>query len=51
MSGVRLSKKALKRYLEDEEDYAILVAAYEEHLRIGQKTYSLAEVKAELGLN
>lgn len=44
-------KEALERYLDDEEDYLILVAAYEEHLRTGKKTNSLAEVKAELGLD
>lgn len=43
-------KEALEKYLEDEEDYSILVSAYEEHLRTGEKTHSLAEVKAELGI-
>ena len=44
-------KAALDRYLEDEEDYSILVSAYEEHLRTGGKTYSLESVKEELGLD
>ena len=41
-------KEALERYLGDEEDYAILVAAYEDHLRKDGKTWSLDELKAEL---
>lgn len=38
-------KKALERYLEDEEDYAQAVSAYEEHIRSGGKTYTLEELK------
>ena len=44
-------KEALERYLDDEEDYAILVSAYEKHLRTHGKTYSLEEVKAELRID
>ena len=44
-------KKALERYLEDEEDYVDAVAAYEEHIRSGDKTYTLDEVKKLHGLD
>ena len=44
-------KEALERYLEDEEDYLTLISSYEKHLRKGGKTYSLEEVKEELGLD
>ncbi len=43
-------KKALERYLEDEEDYMEAVAAYEEHIRSGGKTYTLEEVIKRNGL-
>lgn len=43
-------KAALDRYLEDEEDFSLLVAAYETHLRNGDKTYSLESIKKELDL-
>jgi RHH-type rel operon transcriptional repressor/antitoxin RelB len=43
-------KKALERYLEDEEDYAEAVAAYEEHIRSGGKTYTLEEMTERYGL-
>jgi RHH-type rel operon transcriptional repressor/antitoxin RelB len=44
-------KAALERYLEDEEDYSILISAYEEHLRTGGKAHSLKAVKKEIGLD
>lgn len=43
-------KKALDQFLEDEEDYAALVDAYEEHLRTKGKSYSLEQMKTELDL-
>lgn len=44
-------KEAIEKYLEDEEDYALLISSYEKHLREGGKAYSLEEVKAELGFD
>ncbi len=43
-------KKALEKYLEDEEDYIDAVAAYEEHIRTGGKTYTMEEIKQRHGL-
>jgi RHH-type rel operon transcriptional repressor/antitoxin RelB len=43
-------KEALEQYLEDEEDYSLLVSAYEKHLRTEGKTHSLESVKKELGI-
>ena len=43
-------KKALERYLEDEEDLADVIAAYEEHVKTGGKLYTADEVKQRLGL-
>jgi len=43
-------KKALERYLEDEEDYADAVAAYEEHIRSGGKGYTGEEIRRLHGL-
>ena len=44
-------KKALERYLEDEEDYIDAVAAYEEHLRSGKEGYTLEEMKSRYGIS
>ncbi len=44
-------KKALERYLEDEEDYIDAVAAYEEHLRSGGRTYRAEEIVELHGLD
>ncbi len=44
-------KKALERYLEDEEDYIDAVAAYEEHLRSGGRTYTAEEIVELHGLD
>lgn len=43
------ASKAIEQYLEDREDYLLAVAAYEEAK--GKRTYSLDEVKEELGLD
>jgi RHH-type rel operon transcriptional repressor/antitoxin RelB len=42
------ASKAIERFLEDQEDYLMAVAAYEESR--GQRRYSLAEVEQRLGL-
>jgi RHH-type rel operon transcriptional repressor/antitoxin RelB len=44
-------KKALDRYLEDQEDYIDAVAAYEEYLATGKKAKSLEELKKEYDLS
>ena len=43
-------KKALERLLEEEEDCADAVVAYEAYLRSGKKGYSLEEMKQRYGL-
>lgn len=42
------ASKAIQQYLEDQEDYLMAVAAYEESK--GKRRYSLAEVEQRLGL-
>src|ERR1700733_6304768 len=42
------ASKAIAQYLEDQEDYLLAVAAYEESK--GQRRYSLDEVEKRLGL-
>ena len=42
------ASKALERYLEDQEDYLLAVAAYEESK--GKRSYTLEEVEKLLGL-
>lgn len=44
-------KQALEKYLEDEEDLADAIAAYEEHLRTGGKLYSADEIRKLHGLD
>lgn len=38
-------KKALEALLEEEEDYADALSAYEQYLRSGKKGFSLEEIK------
>ncbi|MEI8295783.1 MAG: DUF6290 family protein [Alphaproteobacteria bacterium] len=38
-------KKALKAFLEDEEDYLAAEAAYSEYLRSGKKGYTAEQIK------
>ena len=42
-------RKGLEHILEEEEDYADAVAAYESFLRSGEKGLTLAEMKQALG--
>lgn len=44
-------RKALNEFLEDREDYLLAVAALEDMKRGNSKTYTLDEVKKELGLD
>lgn len=44
-------KQALEKYLEDEEDLADAMAAYEEHLRTGGEVYTLEEMKSRYDLD
>ncbi len=44
-------REALERQLEDIEDTYLAEVAYREFLKTGAKTKSLADVKAELGLD
>ena len=43
-------KKALERYLEDEEDLMDAITSYEEHIRSGEKGYTLEEMKERYGI-
>jgi RHH-type rel operon transcriptional repressor/antitoxin RelB len=43
-------KKAIEKYLEDEEDYIEAVASYEEHVRSGHPGYTLEEMKKICGI-
>lgn len=45
-----LIREALERYLDDLEDYARAVEAWEVHVASGEETLSLEAVKASLGL-
>lgn len=44
-------REALERYLDDLEDYALAVAAYEQHLETGGATYTSEEVRRRLDLD
>ncbi|MBY0281583.1 MAG: TraY domain-containing protein [Alphaproteobacteria bacterium] len=44
-------KKALEKFLEDEEEYQIALKAYEDYLRSGKKSTSFEEVMKKNGLD
>ena len=54
MNRSALVNKAVEQYLrelrEDQEDYQTAENAWNEHLASGEKTYSLSEVRKDLGL-
>ena len=43
-------KRALERYLEDEEDMIEAVASYEDYLRSGKSGYTIEEMKHRYGI-
>lgn len=43
-------KRALERYLEDEEDMIEAVASYEDYLRSGKSGYTIEEMKYRYGI-
>lgn len=44
-------KRAVEEFLEDQEDYLLAVASYEEYLQSGKKSVSLEELEKKLGLH
>lgn len=44
------ANKALNQLLEDQEDYLLAMAAWEEHEKNGRKTISLEEMCQRLGI-
>lgn len=43
-------KKALEKFLDEEEDFADALASYEDYLRSGKKGFSLEEMKQRYGI-
>lgn len=46
-----LIKEALQEYLEDRHDYYLILDRLEQQRRQKKKTYSLDEIKKDLGIN
>lgn len=44
-------RRALEEFLEDQEDYLLASAAWEEHVRTGRKTISLEEIEKKYQLD
>jgi RHH-type rel operon transcriptional repressor/antitoxin RelB len=44
-------KRALEEFLDDQEDYLLGVASYEDYLKSGKKSISLEELEQKLGLH
>ncbi len=44
-------KRAVEEFLEDQEDYLLAVASYEDYLKSGEKSISLEELEQKLGLH
>jgi len=44
-------KRAVEEFLEDQEDYLLAVASYEDYLKSGEKSVSLEELEQKLGLH
>lgn len=44
-------KRAVEEFLEDQEDYLLAVASYEDYLQSGKKSISLEELEKKLGLH
>lgn len=44
-------KRAVEEFLEDQEDYLLAVASYEDYLQSGKKSTSLEELEQKLGLH
>lgn len=45
-----MALKALTEYLEDQYDYHVGIAAYNDYIQNGRKSTSLEDLKKELGL-
>jgi RHH-type rel operon transcriptional repressor/antitoxin RelB len=43
-------KKALEKFLKEEEDYLEALASYEDYLRSGKEGYTLEEMKKRYGI-
>ena len=43
-------KRAVEEFLEDQQDYLLAVASYEEYLQSGKKSIALEELEKKLGL-
>lgn len=50
LSRLEKATAAVLEAVEDELDYRVAVARWEEHVRTGSRTYSIAEIKHELGI-
>jgi len=43
-------KRAIEEFLDDQEDYLLAVASYEDYLQSGKKSITLEELEKKLGL-